>query len=319
MTEIGNPINQRYAAAALAIDLQHLRFAVVADDCGSLRRAADILSVKHSVLSRSISQLEHFIGASLFERSSGGVKSTVAGRSVLRTARLILEQVDALVDTGRSNGRGEAGQISVGFCTSISAGNLRATLLEFKARFPHVELTTTELSRSRLTTFLRAGILDVLVVTEELPSFGSKILPLWSERILVCLREDHRLATCDAVYWTDLREEKVLISRHDPGRELENLLVSKLVSAEDRPKIERHDVSRGIIKSLVSMGVGVSLVLESDVGAKFAGLVYRDLRDGGGSSRIGFSAQWRADNENPALGSFLKILGERYSSPAAAR
>lgn len=60
------------------------------------------------------------------------------------------------------------------------------------------------------------------------------------------------------------------------------------------------------------MGLGISLVLESDMGANFAGLVYREIRDGTGPSRIGFSAVWRGDNENPALANFLKILSERY-------
>ncbi|WP_349643382.1 LysR family transcriptional regulator [Bradyrhizobium betae] len=143
------------AGRTLTVDLQQLRFAVAASDCGSFRRAADLLSVRHSLLSRSIGQLEHLIGATIFERSSGGVRSTLAGKSVLRIARVVLEQVDALVATGRSNGRGEAGRISVGFCTSISTGNLRATLLDFKRRFPHIDLATVERPRSRLMNALR--------------------------------------------------------------------------------------------------------------------------------------------------------------------
>ena len=74
-------------------------------------------------------------------------------------------------------------------------------------------------------------------------------MPLWSERILLALLEGHSLAGKDVVYWTDLRGETVLLSQYDPGRELEDLLMSKLVSPEDRPKIARHDVSRGIVKN----------------------------------------------------------------------
>jgi hypothetical protein len=57
-------------------------------------------------------------------------------------------------------------------------------------------------------------------------------------------------------------------------------------------------------------------VLESDIGANFAGLTYREVRDGAGPSRIGFSAIWRPDNENPALAQFLKLLAERYTLPS---
>ncbi len=313
-TEIRN--NRRNAAKS--VQLQQLRFAVVACDYGSFRRAAEALSIKHNVLSRSIGQLEHLVGASLFERSSGGIKPTLAGRAVLRVARLILEQVDTLVDAGKSNGRGESGRLAVGFCTSISTGNLRASLAEFKSRVAEIELVTVERSRLRLATALRSGKVDVVISPGRLLSKDTKVLSLWSERILISLPQDHALAPRETVYWTDLRSETIILSQYDPGRELEDLLISKLVQPEDRPKVERHDVSRGIIKSLISMGMGLSLVMESDMGASFAGLVYRELQDGTGPSRLDFYAHWRDDNENPALKRFLDLLAERYPSPPPA-
>ncbi|MET4489002.1 LysR substrate-binding domain-containing protein [Bradyrhizobium sp. LA7.1] len=309
-------MDQPRMSRAHAVDLQQLRFAVAASDYGSIRQASEFLSIRHSTLSRSVRQLEHLIGVSVFERSGGGVKPTPAGRNVLWMARLILEQVDVLVATAKSNGQGEAGRLSIGFCTSISAGNLRATLTEYKKLFPRIELATVERSQARLATALRNGTVDILIVTGDIRLPDDNVRPLWSERILVSLPEDHVLATKAVVYWTDLRDQTVLLSQYDPGRELEDLLISKLVSPADRPKIERHDVSRGIIKSLISMKLGISLVLESDIGASFAGLVYRELRDGTGPTRVDFSANWRADNQNPALDNFLKLLAERYPSPA---
>lgn len=316
MTEAGIRHDRQHAARS--IDLQHLRFAVVACDYGSFRRAAESLSIKHNVLSRSIRKLEHLVGASLFERSSGGIEPTLAGRAVLRIARLILEQVDMLVDTGRSGGRGDTGHLVIGFYTSMSTGNLRATIGEFKKLLPQLELATVERSRSRLMTALRNGTVDVVVSPGRLPSKDIRSLLLWSERILISLPQNHCLASRDIIYWTDLRNETILLSEYDPGRELEDLLISKLVLPEDRPRVERHDVSRGIIKSLTSMGMGLSLVMESDIGANFAGLVYRELQDGTGPSRVDFQAHWRDDNENPALKRFLSLLAERYPSPPPA-
>jgi DNA-binding transcriptional LysR family regulator len=315
MTMTENEIRNDRRNSAGAIDLQQLRLAVAACDYGSFRRAAEVLSIKHTVLSRSISQLEYLIGTSLFDRSSGGVKPTLAGRAVLRIARLILEQIDVLVEAGTSNGRGETGHLTIGFCTSISTGNLRATLGEFKKRLPRAELVTMERSRLRLMTALRSGTADVVVTPGRLLSKDTKALPLWSERILISLPQDHGMAAREIIRWTDLRSETILLSQYDPGRELEDLLISKLVLPEDRPRIERHDVSRGIIKSLTSMGMGLSLVMESDIGASFAGLVYRELLDGTGPSRLDFYAHWRDDNENPALKRFLNLLTERYPSP----
>lgn len=316
MTEIETRSDQRNVARA--IDLQQLRLAVAACDHGSFRRAAEALSIRHTAFSRAIGQLEYLVGTSLFERSSGGIKPTLAGRTVLRIARLILEQVEMLVDTGRSSGRGDTGHLVIGFFTSMSTGNLRATIGELKRMLPRLELVTMERSRCRLMTALRNGTVDVVVSPGRLLSKNTRSLLLWSERILISLPQDHCLAAREIIYWTDLRNETILLSEYDPGREFESLLISKLVLRDDRPRMERHDVSRGIIKSLTSMGMGLSLVMESDIGASFAGLVYRELQDGTGPSRLDFHAHWREDNENPALKRFLNLLAERYPSPSPA-
>jgi DNA-binding transcriptional LysR family regulator len=298
----------------LPLDLQHLRYVVLAVEYGSFRRAAETLLVRQSTFSRRIRQLEELIGVMIFERSSGGVRVTSAGRDFLHAARSIVEQTDALIAKAISNGRGESGDLTIGFYTSLSAGNMRATLLDYKNRFPKVELGLAENSRTRLITTLHNGSLDVAIVTGEAHFRNGKVLPLWSERILVALPEDHSLCARELIYWTDLRDETVLLSQYDPGRELESLLVSKLACSESRPRIESHAVSRAIITSLVNAGLGISLVTESDVGVSFCGLVYRNLQDGSGPSRVGYSALWREDNDNPALANFLRLLAERYPS-----
>src|SRR5882672_353568 len=118
---------------ASAVDLQHLRYALAAADHGSFRRAAEVLLLRQSTLSRCINQLEHSLGMIVFERSSGGVRATAAGRSFLRTARSIVEQMDSLVNSTYHVGRGEAGRLSVGFYTSISESvrRLQAGLQSF--------------------------------------------------------------------------------------------------------------------------------------------------------------------------------------------
>jgi DNA-binding transcriptional LysR family regulator len=299
-----------------AVDLVHLRYAVAAADHGSFRQAAEALRLPQTKLSRFIRQLEERIEMIVFERSSGGVRVTQAGRDFLRMARSILEQMDSLMASANSAGRGEVGRLAIGFYTSLSAGNLRASLIDYTQRFPQIQVRMIESSRTRLTTALRNGAIDVAIVTGQTP-LDSQIMSLWSERIVVALPETHRLADGETVYWTDLKDETLLINRHDPGPEIQDLLLARLASPGDRPKTLFHDMSLGNMMNLVGAGFGVGLVRESDIGANFSGLIYRELRDGMGPSWVGYSAHWRADNDNPALASFLKMLGERYPSPAA--
>ena len=299
--------------SATRIEIAQLRHAVTAADYGSFRKAAEALNIKQSTLSRSIRRLEHATSVSIFNRSSGGVILSPSGRHVIQIARVVLEQVDSLSAAGSDAGE-RAAKLCVGFCTSLSAGGLRNAILDFRKKFPKIRVETLERSRSRLAIALQNGRLDVIISTGRLPSIKCKSQPLWSERVLIALPEDHRLASREILYWTDLRGETLLMSRYDPCWELEHLVTSKLIAIEDPPSIEHHDVSRSALKSLVSMKFGLGLMLEFDIGVGVPSVVYRELQDGSGAARIGFSAFWNDCNPNEASKSFIKLLKERYPS-----
>jgi len=296
----------------MSIELKHLRYAEAAERCGSFRKAADSLAVKQSNLSRRIRSLEEQLGVKLFERTNGGVRPTPAGRAFLHRARRMLEELQVLIDGARAVGRGDAGHITIGFYTSLSAGNLRASLVEFARRFPDVEISTVEGSRSRLCGGIQNGTIDVAVVTgDPAPDCGLSMV-LWSERIIVALPEGHPLATNEIIYWTDLKGERFLLSERDPGPEIQDILIAKLASPGDLPDVVRHDVSPENIKSLVGAGCGVSLMCEAGIGASYDGVRYREARDGNSATRIGYCAYWKDGNDNPALRNFIRLLEERH-------
>lgn len=305
------PLQRKETSALVSIELKHLRYAEVADRCGSFRKAADLLGLKQSNLSRRVRHLEEQLGIVLFERTNGGVRTTAAGRDFIRGARRILEELQTLVDSANAVRRGDAGHLTIGFYTSLSAGHLRASLIEYARRFPQVEISTVEGSRSRLCGGIQSGMIDVAIVTgEAAPNWGRSMV-LWSERIIVAMPEDHSLAANEIIYWTDLKHERFLLSERDPGPEIQEILVAKLSSPGDLPDVVRHDVSAENIKSLVGAGRGVSLMCEACMGATYAGVVYREARDGNGSTRIGYRACWRDGNDNPALRNFIRLLEER--------
>ena len=190
-----------------AVELQHLRYAIAAADFGSFRRAADMLMLQQSTISRCVLQLERLIGVTFFERSSGGVRATEPGRDFLRLARSIVGQMDSLVAVAHKTGRGRVGRLSIGFYTSLSAGTFRTILVDFAKRFPEIELDMIEGSRSRLLMALRNSAVDVAIVTGETALSENGWMPLWSERILIVLPESHRLASAKVINWTELKGE----------------------------------------------------------------------------------------------------------------
>lgn len=297
----------------MAFDLRQLRYAVASADHRSFRRAAQSLGVDSSTFSRRIRDMELRLGIVIFERSRIGVRPTPPGAEFLRRARRVLAETETMTNDAKAIGRGEAGSFSVGFYTSLSAGNLRAALVAFHQRYPEVDIRIMEGARERLYCGLDTGELDVVIATGDAAMHGGGAMMLWAERIFVALPESHRLANNEVVYWTDLKGETFLLAQHDPSPDIHDLLVAKLASPGDRPKVVQHNVSRETIKNLVGAGFGVSLLCEACIGAQYAGVVYREARDGTGPAHVSYVAHWDRENANPALKRFLALLEERHA------
>ena len=88
-------------------------------------------------------------------------------------------------------GRGETGQLSVGFYTSLSAGNLRATFVDYAKRFPDLDIRFVQNSRAQILAAFRIRTVDVAVVTglPRDPNGSGEIMPLWSERVVAACGE----------------------------------------------------------------------------------------------------------------------------------
>lgn len=296
----------------MTIEPGPLRTVIAAAEHGSFRRAAAALDVKQSTLSRRVRRLEEDFGVKLFERSSGGVHPTAAGGKVVRTARRLLEHMDRMVSIAQSAGRGEAGEITIGVCTSLSASKLRAVLAGYMQASPNIVINMVERSRGRLLDELRAGDVDIVIVVGEARDHTGPSMLLWSERVIVAVPATHPLTRGDMIYWTDLQSELFLLSRRDPGPDLRNIIMQKLAAPGRVPDIASWDVSNESILAMLETGYRISVHCESCAGLTYPGVVYREVRDASGPTYIPFTACWEASNKTPALARFVDLLREHH-------
>lgn len=293
------------------VELKDLTWALVASRHRSLRQAADALNIRQSTLSRRLRDLEDRLGVALFERSTGGTRPTAAGQEFLKAARRIVIETDTAFSELSAYCRGENGALSIGIYMALSAGNLRATLLDYRQRFPDVQIRMVDGACAGLLSDLATDSLDVAILTATCTNWGDRTLPLWHERVVVALPEGHPLCTKEAIQWTDLKSEPLLINRRDPGPEFHRLLMAKLGCHEICHTTE-HKVGTDRLLSLVGAGLGLTLVLEGATGATYPGVTYREIHDENGPTRLSFKACWRQANSNPTLKPFLALLRERH-------
>jgi DNA-binding transcriptional LysR family regulator len=249
----------------------------------------------------------------LFERSTAGIRPTRAGSSFLSRATAILEQIDALIQSAGGVAGTCSGQLSVGLCASGSTGNLRAILADLGRQC--IEVTAIERSPTDLNGILRNGLADVIIVPERPRSINLGSRALWHEGIFVLLPADNPLASREAIHWTDLLDQTILLGTNEQACGLARVIEPYLVAYGIEQNVRRQNVSRQVIQSLASAGLGVSFVLVSETGSIGDGLIWRQLRDDRGQIQVCFQVHWRPGNKNPALRCFLKLVADYYPSP----
>lgn len=297
----------------MTFDIRQLRYAIAAADHGSFYKAARALEIEQSTLSRAIIRLERSIGMAIFERSRSGVTATLAGAAFIRGVKPLISTADNLVAMMRAAGQGRAGGLVLGHNSSVSAGNLRASLSGWHQTHPDVDLECVEGNRASLLAGLDAGEIDIAVLIGASGHDGLRCEQLWSERIFVASPATHRFSEQDIVYWTDLRYEKILLPSADPGSEIRNMLLGRLAMSGSKSDIQVSKASRETILSILGVGSGVSIVCEGSTGAVYPDVVYRPIHGEQGPALAGFSGLWRDDNRNPALRRFLAFIKARHA------
>jgi DNA-binding transcriptional LysR family regulator len=275
--------------------------------------------MRQSTLSRAVKRLEEGLGVTLFVRSTSGVRLTPAGSQFLDTAKRVLSDFEALVLTAGALGRGSIGRLVLGLPSSYVSSELGGILRNYANEFPDVTIQLGVKSKVALLSDLEVGALDVAIIAGGVPRKGCEALTLWSERIIVAVPEQHRLAREAFVHWTDLADETLLTSRLGFGPEL-----VETIAAHRRGgsivRFEDHSAEGDALLSLVTASRGLMLLSSGTLRAGEPGLAYVEVHEETGTSWITFSACWKKDRSNPALTSFLALLKAHCSllSPARA-
>jgi DNA-binding transcriptional LysR family regulator len=140
------------------------------------------------------------VGRNFVRADQRGTRPTIAGQEFLDAARRIIEDTESMIARLKTSSRGQSGRLTIGVHASLSAGNLRATLVEYRRRFPSVDIHLVDGSSEHLISDLSSSALDVAFVAEGQSKWNGRLLDVWSERLVLALPEDLKLPRFGGVF-----------------------------------------------------------------------------------------------------------------------
>jgi len=180
----------------MSLEVRQMRHVLALAEHGSFARAATIVGLSQSALSRSIQSVEREVGGQLFVRTASGVEPTDSGHALIARIRQIVQLTEDL-DRDLVSDRGlQSGQLNIGGGPYPAQSMLADALTRFVADYPRIVVRVMMRDWDELLRKLRAREIDFFVA--EFSTLGGEVdvdvEPLDAHPMLTCVRQGHPLA-----------------------------------------------------------------------------------------------------------------------------
>ncbi len=245
------------------LTVKQLRYFVEIVESGSFSQAAERLFIAQSALSRQVKEMEELMGVSLLARDTRPLEPTPAGRSVLQSARRIL---DALADTtvqARHAARGETGSVRLVHSSSVPlTTKLQAFLRDHLARHPGISVEVFQSSSEQQLRDIELGVADIGLARAPILRRNPlvEMYPLSTEPLAVAVPATHPLANAKRVAWSDLRDEAFVALPHAERGGLSHGVAELCRAHGFYPRSARVTSRKWSQLALVQAGFGIAVV-----------------------------------------------------------
>ena len=246
------------------MELRHLRYFVTVAELLNFTKAAAKLHVAQPALSRQVRDLEDELGVKLIERTSRSARLTDAGNAFVAEAKEILQRAEDATKLARAVGRGEQGEIHVGYAPSLTVELLPCILQTFHNSAPGVQVKLHDQSTDEMVRGLSEGRLHLALMArpskEELR--GLTFESLREYPMCVAMPLNHRLARAKVITVVQIADEPLVAYSHAEYPEYHATLAELFATVGRAPRIaEEHDSATSLIAA-AEIGRGLAIVPE---------------------------------------------------------
>ncbi|MEM6469559.1 MAG: LysR family transcriptional regulator [Planctomycetota bacterium] len=238
------------------MDVEQFRYFLQVAETKSITRAAELLSVSQSALSRSVQRLEAEFGVPLLVRKTRKVELSDAG--VLLRSRI--EQILAILDDTKAELRddGATGRLRIGAIPTIAPYFLPSFLKQFAQSFPQALLEVYEETTKNLLHQCSQGEIDFGILALPIDHRHLETLQLFDEELFLALPSQHHLAEREAIRLREIENEPFVML--DEQHCLSDSILSFCSSRSFQPVSIGRTNQLSMVQELVSLSHGVSLV-----------------------------------------------------------
>lgn len=236
---------------------RQLEYFIAAGETGSITLASERINISQPSISTAVSHLEQELGVQLFIRHHAqGLSLTPAGRSLLREAKRLIEQAEALYAVASEVSGQVRGRLTVGCMVTLAPMVLPELSHSFTSAFPATEIRPVVDNQERLLEGLRRAEIDIAITYDLQITDDIAFVPLASLPPHVVVSEAHPLAHEAAVALADLVDEPLILLDLPISREY---FLALFLKEGLSPRIEARSAYQDVVRTMVANGYGYTL------------------------------------------------------------
>jgi len=139
-------------------------------------------------------------------------------------------------------------------------------------------------------------------------AIGLRTVVLQEERLGVVVPKNHPLAKSNAVPWSDLAQEPLIVLARREGMSLHDAVIAGCRLAGVTPRFAHTPSLIGTVMSYVEAGAGIGVVTESVVTPNLVFVLLKPVQ------RVPLVFVWREDEDPPPVQRFRELLLEWKNS-----
>lgn len=193
MASAPSPLTTPLSSALARLQLRHLHCFLAVARLGSLRRAAETLSITQPAVTKTVAELEDILGVRLFVRGRRGASLTPEAEVFMRHAEAVVGGVGEAV---RSVAAGQSRvPLTLGVLPTLTPSFLPQALAALSARLPTLAVRVITGRNRQLLAQLQQRELDAVVgrLAEPEHMVGLSFEHLYAEPLAVAARPGHPL------------------------------------------------------------------------------------------------------------------------------
>ena len=260
------------------MNLQQLRYAAEVARRGlNVSEAAAALHTSQPGVSKQIRALEEELGVDLFVRQGRRLTAvTDAGREILAIVGRVLDDLANMKRVGEEFAGADRGSLAVAVTHTQARYALPPIVTAFKRRYPTVKLKLLQGNPHQLARHLIEGEADIAIATEALADYGELVsIPCYQWHHCVVVPAGHELASAGTITLEAVARYPIVT--YDTSFTGRTAIDRSFAQRGLKPEIALTALDSDVIKSYVSLGLGVGIISSMALGqAKEEGLAVLD-------------------------------------------